>query len=364
MPWPPGGARLAELNTHLKSPAFVPRILFGVSPIGLGHATRALVLSEELERSGAEVRLFSGGVASAFIKDRGIAVDDIVDDPVPRVVNGEMSQVGLWYIRSWLAHRRNLPRTRLLFERYRPDLVVGDEEFSGIVVAGERGTKRVFVSDELYLGFARGWLARKIEQRVERWYRSLQQSVDLLLVPDFGKDVGNTRFVGPMVRKRSMSCEDVRSRYGLPPGRMVLFAMSGSGLGREFALKVSAGMEGAGAQDPFFVVSGNRGPKITGEKVFDLGVVPENQNLVACADLVVSTAGKSTIDEAAAAGTPIIVIPIRHHAEQERNAAALGYSFADLGRMQELLRSKIGRREQPREFTGGRTAARLILSLL
>ncbi len=342
----------------------MPRILFGVSPIGLGHATRALVLAGELERNGAEVRLFSGGVAAAFIRDRGVPVDDIVDDPVPRVVNGEMSQVALWYIRSWLAHRRTLPRTRLLFESFRPDLAVCDEEFSGIVVAGERGTKRVFVSDELYLGFARSLLARKIEQRVERWYRNLQQSVDLLLVPDFGKDVGNIRFVGPIVRQRSSSCEDVRSKCGLPSGRMVLFAISGSGLGREFALRVKEAMEGADVRDAILAISGNRGPKITGERVFDLGVVPDNQDLVACADLVVSTAGKSTIDEAVAAGTPIIVIPIRHHVEQERNAAALGYSHADLERIQELVRSKIGRRETPREFKGEEAAARLVLSLL
>jgi UDP-N-acetylglucosamine--N-acetylmuramyl-(pentapeptide) pyrophosphoryl-undecaprenol N-acetylglucosamine transferase len=72
------------------------------------------------------------------------------------------------------------------------------------------------------------------------------------------------------------------------------------------------------------VVSGNRGKKKAGESIYDLGIVPDNQNLVAAADLVVSTAGKSTIDEAAEAGTPMIPVPIRNHSEQERNAAALG----------------------------------------
>jgi len=92
--------------------------------------------------------------------------------------------------------------------------------------------------------------------------------------------------------------------------------------------------------------------------------VPDNQNLVACADLVVSTAGKSTIDEAAAAGTPIVVVPIRYHAEQERNAKALGYGPETRDRLAELLKEKIGARETPRNFGGGETASRLILSLL
>ena len=144
-----------ELNTHPRPTVSVPRILFGVSPIGLGHATRALVLAKELERNGAEVSFFSGGKAAEFIAAGGVPVESIVDDPVPRVVNGVMSRVALWYVRSWLAHRRTLPRTRRLVDSYRPDIVVCDEEFSGIVVAGEKGLRRVFISDELELGFAR-----------------------------------------------------------------------------------------------------------------------------------------------------------------------------------------------------------------
>ena len=341
----------------------MPRILFGVSPIGLGHATRALVLSEELRRGGAEVRMFSGGRAASFVKDAGVEVESIVEDPVPRMEKGEMSRVSLWYLRSWLANRRTLPRTRRLFDEFQPDLVVCDEEFSGIIVAKERGIRRVFVSDELDLGFARTWLARRIEGRVLRWYRGLQQSVDLLVVPEDGPDGGNRINVGPIVRRATSSCADVRAKHGLPAGRMVLFAMSGTGVGRELVEKLAGLVESPWMADAFLVVAGNVGRSVAGERVYDLGVVVDNQDLVACADLVVSTAGKSTIDEAAAAGTPIIAVPVKHHAEQERNAAALGYSSGAADRLGELVREKIGRREPPRRFDGERAAAKAILAL-
>lgn len=341
----------------------MPRILYGVSPIGLGHATRSLVISQELERSGAEVRFFSGGRAAEFIRNRGFEVDDILEDPVPHVAKGEMSRVALWYIRSWIANRRTVPRTRRLLDAYAPDLVVCDEEFSGIIVAGERGVKRVFIADELTLGFARTWLSRKIEGRVDRWYKALQESVDLLVIPEPGESGGKRKFVGPIVRPTTKSPSEVKSSYGLPEGGMVLFATSGSGLGWELAFRVRDAIATDGLAGVNLVVTGNRGPRIDGEAVFDLGVVPDNQNLVAAADLVVSTAGKSTIDEAAAAGTPIIVIPIRHHAEQERNAAALGYSSADVSRLPELVREMFGRREPPRKFNGEVEACRAILSL-
>jgi UDP-N-acetylglucosamine--N-acetylmuramyl-(pentapeptide) pyrophosphoryl-undecaprenol N-acetylglucosamine transferase len=342
----------------------VPRILYGVSPIGLGHATRSLVLARELERNGAEVRLFSGGVAAEFIRGMGLDVEDIVDDPVPHLSDGEMSRVALWYVRSWIANRRTIPRTRRLFDARQPDLVVCDEEFSGVVVAGERGVERVFVADELSLGFARTWIARKIEARVDRWYKGLLQSVDLLVIPENGEDAGNRRFVGPIVRAPTKPPSEAKSGYGLPEGRMVLVAISGSGLGRELALRARDALSSLGFPGTYLAITGNRGAKIDGAGVYDLGVVPDNQNLVAAADLVISSAGKSTIDEAAAAGTPAIVIPFRHHAEQERNAAALGYTSMDGSRLAELIRERIGRREQPRSFKGEVEASRAILSLL
>ena len=340
----------------------MPRILYGVSPIGLGHATRSSVLAESLRRSGAEVRLFSGGKAAEFLAAQGFEVDDIVDDAVPRVSNGEMSMVALWYVRSWLANGRNVRRAEKLFEEYRPDLVVCDEEFSGMIVASRRGNRRVFIADELDLGFARTWLARVIEGRVGRWYSKLQASVDLLIVPEVGEDVGNRRHVGPIVRRPTAGCDEVRKTYGLPEGRMVLVSLSGSGLGRELALAAVDAMKDEDGVS--LVVTGNRGAQIREGRVFDLGIVQENQNLVACADIVVSTAGKSTIDEAKAAGTPVVAIPIRFHAEQERNAAALGYSRDDIHRLKEIVRNKIGRREAPQDFRGEETASRLILSLL
>jgi UDP-N-acetylglucosamine--N-acetylmuramyl-(pentapeptide) pyrophosphoryl-undecaprenol N-acetylglucosamine transferase len=341
----------------------VRKILYGVSPVGLGHATRSLVLVEELGRRGAEVVLFSGGKTADFIGSSGAQVEDLVDGAVPRVVNGEMSRVALWYIRAWLAHRRNVRRARRMIDSCSPDLVVCDEEFSGLAAAEQRSIKRVFISDELTLGFARSWAARRIERRVERWYRRLQETVDLLIVPEEGEDHGNRRYVGPIVRRTTMSCGEVRRKYGLPEGTMVLFSMSGSGIGRELGERVAEATAALRTDGAFLVIGGNLGDRFRGNRVFDLGVVADNQNLVACADLVVSTAGKSTIDEASASGTPIITIPIRHHAEQERNAGALGYEYADIERLPELIRQKIGRRESPRVYRGAEKASELILSV-
>ncbi len=341
------------------------RILYGVSPIGLGHVTRALVVARKLSSAGNEVRLFSGGKAAEFIGAEGLPVEDIVSDPAPEVVGGEMKRASLWYLRSWGALRSTRRRTRRLFDSYRPDLVVCDEEFSGMSVALERGCRNAFISDELELGFARGWLSRSIERRVERWYRRLQESVEVLIIPEHGQDSGNRRYVEPIVRDVTKTRIEVKQEHSLPAdGRMVLLSMSGSGLG-DFLLEPMVGAMRVGVwPGSYLTIAGNRGTKVAGDRVFDLGVVGDNQNLIAAADLVVSTAGKSTIDEAASAGTPIIAIPIRHHAEQERNATALGYSHEDARNLTALMRRKIGKRELPRTYGGGERTSRLLISML
>ncbi|HEV2137882.1 MAG TPA: glycosyltransferase family protein [Nitrososphaerales archaeon] len=340
------------------------KVLYGISPIGLGHATRSLVLWELLKKEGVDVKLFSGGKAAEFIVSLGVPVEDIVDDPVPTVVNGEMKRSALWYIRSWIALGRTIKRTERLFDIYQPDLVVCDEEFSGMALAEKRGAKRVFISDELMLGFGRTWLSRKIEARVDRWYRRLQESVDLLIVPEFGKDSGNTKYVGPIVRSPTLAPNETRNKYGLPEGKMVLFSMSGSGIGDYLLREMMQVIKRDTIPGAYLVVSGNRGPKVAYSRVYDLGLVDDNQNLISSADLVVSTAGKSTIDEAVSAGTPIITIPIKNHAEQERNAAALGYSYESLADLPDLMKQKIGKREPPRDFRGGEIISRLLISML
>jgi UDP-N-acetylglucosamine--N-acetylmuramyl-(pentapeptide) pyrophosphoryl-undecaprenol N-acetylglucosamine transferase len=342
----------------------MPKVLYGISPIGLGHATRSVVVLGLLAKAGADVRVFSGGEAVEFLRDQGLEVADIVADTPPRVSNGRMTRASMWYLRSWLGHRNTLPRTRGLFDSFRPDIVVCDEEFTGITVARERQARRVFISDELELGFARSWPARKIEDRVYRWYRQLQDSVDLLIVPDQGVDGGNRRFVGPITRDPKTGARQTKARHGLPlEGQMVLLSLSGSGLADFLIPRTVEAMGEVRVPGSFLAITGNRGEKVSSAGVYDLGVVDDNQDLVACADLVISSAGKSTIDEAGASGTPIIAIPIRNHAEQERNALALGYSADDLKRLGQLMAEKIGRRGAKVISSGAEKASQLILSL-
>jgi UDP-N-acetylglucosamine--N-acetylmuramyl-(pentapeptide) pyrophosphoryl-undecaprenol N-acetylglucosamine transferase len=339
-------------------------ILYCVSPIGLGHASRSAAIGLKLRERSLEPEFATGGPAVKFLESYGFKVHDIVREPVPAESGGEMKMAALWYLRYWLGYRSTGRRMAELLTRLSPKLVVGDEEFTSVSLAIRRGIPQAMISDELQLGFARGAIARSVEARVGRWYSDLQRRVSSLLVPSFGTDSGNVHYMTPVARDVTKPREDVRAEHGLPlDSNVVLFSSSGSGIGSFLFDKSLLAFQKVRTHSEVFVSTGVGAPREDGS-VRELGMVRDNQNLVAAADLVISTAGKSTIDECVSSGTPIIAIPIRNHVEQERNAAELGFSSGDLERLEELIPRLLGKRSAPARYAGAQRTADYLASLL
>ncbi|MGI0089492.1 MAG: glycosyltransferase, partial [Nitrosopumilaceae archaeon] len=86
--------------------------------------------------------------------------------------------------------------------------------------------------------------------------------------------------------------------------------------------------------------------------------------IIYAADLIISLAGKSTIDEAKFYGTPDIFIPIKDHFEQEENAKKAGFSFDDLFRLESIIPEKLNEKRDPVMDDGAQKTADLIKNLL
>lgn len=341
----------------------MPRILYGVSPIGLGHASRASAIGLRLRERGLDVEFATGGNAYHFLKSYGFTVHDIVTEPTPTEKDGVMRRPGLWYLRYWSGYRSTRPKMEALVNSLDPELIVGDEEFSSLSVALKKGVKNALISDELKLGFARGVFSHYIEQHVSAWYTRLQKQVSHLLIPDFGEDRGNVHFMGPVVRATTMTREQTLAALKLSGGtRFILFSASGSGIGKFLLDAVVRSFDRLGIPSTALVVTGLKRENAT-NKLY-LGVERDNQNLVSASDLVISTAGKSTIDEAVCYGSPIIAIPIKNHSEQEENARSLGYSYEDISRMDSLISERFGKRTVPKGYHGAENISTYLFNLL
>ncbi len=104
--------------------------------------------------------------------------------------------------------------------------------------------------------------------------------------------------------------------------------------------------------------------RIQNENIRNLGFVDNLHEIIYAADLIVSLAGKSTIDESRAYGTPGIFIPIKGHFEQEDNARAEGYEFDDIFKLDSLIQEKLDSKRIQMQTDGAKKAAQIILDYL
>ena len=104
------------------------------------------------------------------------------------------------------------------------------------------------------------------------------------------------------------------------------------------------------------------GPSITKkfDNVKNLGFVDNLHELIYASDIVISLAGKSTIDEANAYGTPGIFIPIKDHFEQENNSKNEGFSFNDINKLDELILENLEKKRNKVNTNGAELAAEII----
>ena len=98
--------------------------------------------------------------------------------------------------------------------------------------------------------------------------------------------------------------------------------------------------------------------------MINLGFVNNLHEIIFAADLLISLAGKSTIDEANAYGTPAIFIPIKGHFEQEDNAREQGFVFEDITRLDTLILEKLEEKRNQVNTDGAKIASDIIKKLM
>jgi UDP-N-acetylglucosamine--N-acetylmuramyl-(pentapeptide) pyrophosphoryl-undecaprenol N-acetylglucosamine transferase len=167
------------------------------------------------------------------------------------------------------------------------------------------------------------------------------------------------------VREAGASRDELRKRLGFTKSTVVA-SVGGTDAGKYLIEKViDAHQKLQSRLDIELVIVSGPALRLPDSPAYrNLGFVDNLHELVYAADLVVSLAGRSTIDESIAYGTPGIFIPIKGHFEQEYGAARLGYRYEDIFRLESLIEEKIGRRNERTDAGGAARAAKIISDLL
>ena len=336
-------------------------MLFFASPIRLGHASRDIAIAEKLAVPKSEMLFVSGEGAAKLIEKKGYHIMDAYRPEKFSVENGQLQQSFKWLMAYYSYYKKCKEIATGVLQKNN-GLIVSDEDFASIAVAEEIKRKRVLVTDILETHFTKG-AASLIEKKMNGSMRDMMKKCDRVIIPDHGDDHDNFVYVGPIVRDASAGRDELRARLDFTRTTIVV-SVGGTDAGRYLIEKsIEAYRKVAGRLDADLVIV--PGPSLQLPESGDyrnLGFVDNLHELIYAADLVVSLAGRSTMDESIAYGTPGIFIPIKGHFEQEQGAARLGFKYDDVFRLESLMEEKIARRNNNASDTSGAQKAAKIIS--
>ena len=332
---------------------------FFSSPIGLGHVTRDIAIVSNFEN--ISVNFVTGSGAAKILKKLDYKLEDVYNPPSFIVENGILNNQNKWLWNYFQYYKKCKKISEKIIKKNNSNLIISDEDFASLTVAQNLKIPNILITDVLETKFTKG-IASFIERKMNKSMMKIIKNCNLVIIPEEGDDQDNIRRTGPIVRETNLSREELRRKFSFDKTTIVI-SIGGTSAGLflidkaiESILKINQDIE-------IVVVSG---PSVTKkfDNVKNLGFIDNLHELISASDLIISLAGKSTIDEAKAYGTPGIFIPIKDHFEQEDNAKMEGFVFEDINRLDELILEKLEEKRNKVNTDGTKLASEIIRKLI
>lgn len=333
---------------------------FFASPIGLGHATRDIAIADFLREFS--LKFVTGSGAAKIIQESNFQIEDRYKPPNFIVKNGLLQSSAKWLWNYYQYYKECKKISKEVIHKDKPNLVVSDEDFASLSIAQEEKIPTVLITDILETHFVKGF-GSFIEKKMNKSMKNIIQKCDLVIIPEKGKDEENIKRVGPIVRQTYYTREELRRRLSFEK-KTVLVSIGGTDAGSFLIEKIIETIPKLDNNIEIILSTGPSLKKEFGKNIRNLGFVNNLHEVIFASDVIVSLAGKSTMDESKAYGTPGIFIPIKGHFEQEDNAREEGFEFQDLFRLEELIFQKLEQNRMPISTDGALKAAGLIKSLI
>ena len=332
---------------------------FFSSPIGLGHVTRDIAIVNNFKN--ISINFVTGSGAAKILRDLEFTVQDVYNPPSFVVENGTLKKPAkwLWNYYQYYKDCRNI--SQRILQTDKPNLVISDEDFASLAIAQNMKIPTVLVTDILETHFTKG-LASFIEKKMNKSMQEIIKKCDLVIIPENGNDHDNIKRVGPIVRQINFSREELRKKFSFGK-KTIVISIGGTGAGLFLIEKAIEAISKINQDIQVILISGPAVSKKF-ENVRNLGFVDNLHELIFAADLLISLAGKSTMDEANAYGTPAIFIPIKDHFEQEDNAKEQGFVFDDINKLDVLIPEKLEEKRNPVNTDGAKNASNIIRKLM
>jgi UDP-N-acetylglucosamine--N-acetylmuramyl-(pentapeptide) pyrophosphoryl-undecaprenol N-acetylglucosamine transferase len=333
---------------------------FFCSPIGLGHAARDIAIAQFFDKNS--VKFVTGCGAAGLFSEYGFSVNDSYKPPKFDVQNGVLHDSLKW-LWQYYQYYKDCKKIAVEFiKNQNPRLVVSDEDFASLIISQQKNIPTVLITDILQTRFTKG-IGSLIEKKMNQSMKSIIKKCNVVILPEFGQDQENLRYVGPIVRTTKSTREELRKKFSFTK-KTIIVSVGGTDAGEFLVKKTIEVFSKLKGDLELVVVSGPSLKLDNKENIRNLGFVKNLHEMIFASDLVISLAGKSTIDESKAYGTPGIFIPIKNHFEQEDNAGQEGYSYQDIFRLESLISEKLESKREPIHADGAEKAYKVIQQFL
>ena len=335
-------------------------ILFFSSPIGLGHATRDLAIINQLKIGSCKV--FSGSSAIEFFHQNSIQAQDVYSPPRFDVIDGKLEKSLKWLWSYYRYYKRCKEISSEIISNEKPKLIISDEDFASIAIAQERKIPNIIITDILETKFISGF-GGVIEKKMNKTMHEMLDKANRVIIPELGENQNNIIRTGPIVRKIQKNRDELRDILDFKKKTIVL-CVGGTDAGIFLINQTIEAIKKIQIDVDLVLVSGPKINKKFSDDVRNLGFVSNLHEIIFAADLVISLAGKSTIDESIVYGTPGIFIPIKDHFEQEDNAKEMGFNFEDIFNLENLIKEKLNMNRNEQQQNGVNLAGMEISKIL
>jgi UDP-N-acetylglucosamine--N-acetylmuramyl-(pentapeptide) pyrophosphoryl-undecaprenol N-acetylglucosamine transferase len=324
--------------------------------VGLGHASRLLMVADHLKQGGINVQFSSYGEAATYVSLRGYKCATVSPVEFAWSMEGGFSvKDSIANIPVWFANfsRQVNQETRNILE-CNPDIVLSDSRLSPLVAARFLKVPSVVILNQIKLllsprlhDFA---IPRIFENVVGEFLGSMWAMAERVLVPDLpppytlsghniwgiGSASRKIEYIGFASPRPQISEEQVirvANMLGFDRIRPLVFVhVSGPTQTRPAFLQVA--VEAAKRLDPKiqFVISagnpmGKSDPRRIGRSSWYYEWCPVRDEIFAASDLLVLRGGHVALSQAIQFGKAVVTVPIENHGEQLGNCAKI----AELG---------------------------------
>ncbi|MDQ3836782.1 MAG: hypothetical protein M3270_07605 [Thermoproteota archaeon] len=324
--------------------------------VGLGHASRLVLLAEHLKQDGIKIQFSSYGEALSYISLRGYECVSV--SPVEFAwsteggfsIKDSIANVPIWF--SNFSKQVNQEISSMY--KSNPNIVVSDSRLSPLVVARLLKVPSVVILNQIKLllsprlhDFA---VTRIFEDIMGEFLGSMWAMAERMVVPDLpppytlsanniwnigsvSRKVEYVGFTSPRPSINEQRVIKVADTLGFNKSRPLVFVhVSGPVQTRKALLRI--GLESARRLDPkiqSIISAGNPvgtcEPIRIGRLSWYYEWCPVRDEIFASSDVLVLRGGHVALSQAIQFGKPVVTIPIENHGEQLGNAAKI----AELG---------------------------------